>query len=88
MKTHSYVVKYNDMWDNDFHTLQVFDTKEEAEAFVADKEHWKQEFKDEFGVDYNSLRESDFTDSMEDWLNEFVNKNDNLEEIRYFIVEI
>lgn len=86
--THRYVVKYNDMWDNDFHPLQVFDTKEEAEAFVAEKEHWKQEFKDEFGVDYNSLRESDFTDSMEDWLNEFVNKNDNLEEIRYFIVEI
>lgn len=88
MKTHRYVVKYNDMWDDDFHTLQVFDTKEEAEDFIAEKEHWKQEFKDEFGVDYNSLRESDFTDSMEDWLNEFVNKNDNLEEIRYFIVEI
>ena len=86
--THRYVVKYNDMWDNDFHHLQVFDTKEEAEAFVAEKEHWKQEFKDEFGVDYNSLRESDFTDSMEDWLNEFVNKNYNLEEIRYFIDEI
>lgn len=86
--THRYLVKYNDMWDDDFHPLQVFDTKEEAEAFVADKEHWKKEFKDEFGVDYNSLRESDFTDSMEDWLNEFVNKNYNIEEIRYFIDEI
>ena len=51
MKTHRYVVKYNDMWDDDFHPLQIFDTKEEAEAFIADKEHWKQEFKTEFGVD-------------------------------------
>lgn len=85
---HRYLVQYTDAWDDYIHNLQAFDTKEEAEAFVADKEHWKQEFKNEFGIDYNSLRESDFTDNMEDWLNEFVNKNDNLEEIRYFIDEI
>lgn len=85
---HRYLVQYTDAWDDYIHNLQAFDTKEEAEAFIAEKEHWKQEFKDEFGVDYNSLRESDFTNSMEDWLNEFVNKNDNLEEIQYFIDEI
>ena len=37
MKTHRYVVKYNDMWDDDFYPFEFFDTKEEAEAFVAKK---------------------------------------------------
>lgn len=85
---HRYVVKYNDGWDDDFHTIQVFDTEAEAKAFVAEKEKWKQEFKDEFGVDYDSLLEGDFTFEMEDWLAEFVNTNENKEEIRYFIDEV
>lgn len=87
-KTHRYVVKYNDDWDDDFHSLQVFDSEAEAKAFVAEKEKWKQDFKDEFGVDYDSLLEGDFTFEMEDWLAEFVNTNENKEEIRYFIDEV
>lgn len=85
---HRYVVKYNDGWDEDFHTLQVFDTEGEAKAFVAEKMHWKQEFKDEFGVDYDSLGDGNFTWEMEDWLAEFVNQNENVEEIKYFIDEV
>lgn len=85
---HRYIVRYTDAWDDNIHTLQAFDTEEEAKEFVAQKEHWKQEFKDEFGVDYDSLRESDFTDSMEDWLFEFVNATDYLEATKYFIDEI
>ena len=85
---HRYVVKYNDGWDDDFHTIQVFDSEAEAKAFVAEKEKWKQDFKDEFEVDYESLGDGDFTWEMEDWLAEFVNTNENKEEIRYFIDEV
>lgn len=85
---HRYVVKYNDGWDDDFHTLEIFDSEEEAKTFVAEKEKWKQEFQDEFGVDYESLGDGDFTWEMEDWLAAFVNNNENKEEIRYFIDEV
>mgnify|MGYP004644434335 FL=1 len=64
-KAYKYVVRYNDGWDDDLHFLASFNTKKEAQDFIAEREAWKQKFKDEFGVSYDSLNGNDFTDAME-----------------------
>lgn len=87
-KTYKYVVRYNDGWDDDLHFLASFNTKKEAQDFIAEREVWKQKFKDEFGVSYDSLNGSDFTDAMELWLREFDSINKNFEEYKYIIEKI
>lgn len=81
-----YIVECTYGWDDDcLHLLKTFDTEKEAKEFVAENEKWKEEFKDKFGVIYDSLKEeTDFTQEMKDWLNKFA-KN---ETVKYFIKEV